>query len=188
MARANTNYRKGEAQASAQDFDSAAALDPKIKEIDYLRGYAHRTAGNFDRARELLEKFIVENPKHVDALASLGYIALEQGRLTDAETILKKVLALDAENTPVLYDFARLAIKQRYYAEGARRLEKVINKDKLHTQAYYQLFLAYSRLKLTDKAQQALGDFKRLEALEKQATEEKILDEKLRTQQILNRQ
>ena len=116
----------------------------------------------------------------------MGYINIEQGRLADAEPLLKKVLLLDANNTPTLFEFARLAIKQRNYEEGVRRLEKVVDKDKLHTQAYYQLFLAYSRLKITDKAQTALASFKRLEALERQSTEERLLDEKLRTQRMLN--
>ena len=119
-------------------------------------------------------------------MGSLAYVAIEQGQLAEAEPLLKRVLSLEADNTPALFDFARLAVKQRNYEEGARRLEKVIEKDKLHTQAFYQLFLAYSRLKQTDKAQAALSGFKRLEALEKQSTDEKILDEKLRTRQILN--
>ncbi|MDQ3373987.1 MAG: tetratricopeptide repeat protein, partial [Acidobacteriota bacterium] len=159
---------------------------PNTKDIDYLRGYTHRAAGNFDKARELLEKFVAKNPNHIDSLASLAYVAIEQGRLIDAEPLLKKILTLDPDNTPALFDFARLAVKQRNYEEGARRLEKVVAKDTLHTQAFYQLFLTYSRLKLTAKAQTALADFKRLGALEKQSTQDRLLDEKIRTQQMLN--
>jgi hypothetical protein len=40
-------------------------------------------------------------------------------------------------------------------------------------------------LKQTDKAQTELAEFKRLEALEKQVEKERIVDEKLRTQQML---
>ena len=65
------------------------------------------------------------------------------------------------------------------------RLEKVLTKNPTHTQAHYQLFLAYSRLKQTDKAQVELAEFRRLEALEKQVKQERILDEKIRTQQML---
>jgi len=61
----------------------------------------------------------------------------------------------------------------------------VIGKLPTLTQAHYQLFLAYSRLKRTEKAQAELTEFKRLEALEKQVERERILDEKLRTQQLL---
>jgi hypothetical protein len=65
------------------------------------------------------------------------------------------------------------------------RLEKVIGKLPTLTQAHYQLFLAYSRLKQADKAQLELAEFKRLEALEKQVEKERIIDEKLRTQQLM---
>jgi tetratricopeptide (TPR) repeat protein len=186
-ARANANYRKGEWTAAAIDFDRAAELDARIENIDYLRGYAHRAAGNFEKAREILEKFLATHPDHVDALSSLGYVAIEQGRLDDAEAPLMHALQISPEEIPVLYDYARLALKRREYAEAVRRLEKVVNKLPTLTQAHYQLFLAYSRLKQADKAQIELAEFKRLEALEKQVEKERILDEKLRTQQLLGR-
>ena len=65
------------------------------------------------------------------------------------------------------------------------RLEKVIAKLPTLTQAHYQLYLAYSRLKQTEKAKAELVEFKRLETLEKQVEKERILDEQLRAQQML---
>ena len=185
LARANANYRKGEWVASAADFDLAAALDPNIENIEYLQGYAQRAAGNFDRARQLLESFLAKNPKHVDALASLGYVLIEQGRLEDAETPLKIALELQPENVPVLYDYARLALKRRDFTEAAARLQRVIQRNPTHTQAHYQLFLVFSRMKQPEKAQSELAEFKRLETLEKQVKQERILDEKLRAQQMI---
>jgi tetratricopeptide (TPR) repeat protein len=188
VGRANANYRKGEWLASAADFDLVAQLQPDYKDIEYLRGYVHRAAGNFDKARELLEKFVAKNPQNVEGLTSLGYVALEQGRFPDAETALKKVLALDANNAQALFDYARLAIKQRDYQGAVGRLEKVISVNKFNPQAFYQLFLAYSRLKQTDRANEALAEFKRLDALEKQAQQERIFDERARAQKLLGQQ
>jgi tetratricopeptide (TPR) repeat protein len=107
LGRANANYRKGEWMAAAADFDQAASMGAGVKDIEFLQGYAHRAAGNFDRARQLLETFLAKNPDHVDALANLGYLALEQGRFEEAETPLKRALGLDPDNVPVLYDYAR---------------------------------------------------------------------------------
>lgn len=185
MARGTANFRKNEWAAAAADFDLAASLDPRIENIDYLRGYAHRAAGNFEHARELLERFLTQQPNHIDALASLGYVSIEQGRLDEAEAPLSRALKLDPQNVPVLYDYARLAIKRRDYAEAAIRLQRVISMAPANAQAHYQMFLAYSRLKQTDKAQTELAEFKRLEALEKQVKQERNLDERLRTQQML---
>ena len=94
-------------------------------------------------------------------------------------------MQLAPDEVPVLYDYARLALKRRDYPEAVTRLEKVITKLPTLTQAHYQLFLAYSRLKQADKAQVELAEFKRLEALEKQVERERIMDEKLRTQQLM---
>ncbi|MGH9970352.1 MAG: tetratricopeptide repeat protein [Pyrinomonadaceae bacterium] len=185
LARADANYRKGEAAASAADFDFAATLDPNNETIEYWQGYAHRVAGNFDLARQYLEKFVTRHPDHVEALASLGFVNIETGRLEDAEAPLNRGLSLDPKNVPLLYDYARLAVKRRNYAEAVTRLRRLIDIYPAHTQAHYQLFLAYSRLKQTEKAQIELAEFKRLEALEKQVKQERIQDDKLRTQQML---
>src|SRR5262249_17495989 len=116
---------------------------------------------------------------------SLGYVAIEQGLLDEAEPPLKRALALAPDDIPVLYDYARLALKRRDYGTAVQRLENVIAKYPTLTQAHYQLFLAYSRLKQNEKAQAQLAEFKRLEALEKQVEKDRIVDEKLRTQQML---
>jgi tetratricopeptide (TPR) repeat protein len=185
LARADANYRKGEWLNSAADFDGAASLNANSENIEYWQGTAHRAAGNFDLARQYLERFVAKHPDHVEALASLGYIAIEQGRLDDAEAPLKRALGLDPKNVPVLYDYARLSVKRRDFAEAVTRLQQVIERQPAHTQAFYQLFLSYTRLKQADKAQAALGEFKRLEALEKQLQQERLIDDKLRTQQML---
>jgi Tfp pilus assembly protein PilF len=121
----------------------------------------------------------------VDALESLGYVLLEQGFFEEAEAPLKRALELSPEDVPVLYDYARLAMKRRDYTLAVERLEKVIAKYPTLTQAHYQLYLAYSRLKQVEKAQVKLAEFRRLEGLEKQVEKERITDEKLRTQQLV---
>jgi len=143
------------------------------------------SSGPGPQRSEILQKLVAAQPNHVDALASLGFINVEQGRLDEAQQPLKRALGLDPNNVPVLYDYARLAVKRRDYEEAVLRLQRVIEKDPAHTQAHYQLFLAYSRLKQPEKAQSQLAEFKRLEALEKQVKQERILDEKIRTQQML---
>ena len=187
LARGNANIRKGEGGGAAADFDIAASLDPKVEGIEYLRGYAHRVAGNFDRARELLDKFLKQHPDHVDTLANLGFLSVEQGRIDEAEVYLRRVLELEPSNEMALYDYARVAIRRRDYSEAVGRLLQVVARDKANTQAHYQLFLAYSRLKELDKAQVELSEFKRLQTMDKQAKEERMQDEKLRTQEILDR-
>jgi tetratricopeptide (TPR) repeat protein len=187
VGRANAHYRRGEWLAAAADYDLVAEIQPDFKDIDYLRGYVHRAAGNFDKAREFLERFTSTNPENIEALSSLGYLALEQGRFADAETMLQKVLSLDPQNPIALFDFGRLAVKQRDYQSAVARLERVIAINKYNPQVFYQIFLAYSRLKQTEKANEALAEFKRLDALEKQARQERIFDERIRAQKLLER-
>lgn len=185
LSRADAYFRKGEAAAAASDFDHAAELNPNIENIQYWQGYTHRVAGDFEGGRKLLEAFVSKNTDHLDALASLGFIAIEQGRLDEAEAWLSRALKIDPKNLVVLYDYARVSSKRRDYPEAAKRLEHVIGLSPGHTQAHYQLFLAYTRLKQPEKAQNELAAFKRLDALEKQTNQERMMDDKLRTQQML---
>ena len=100
LSRADANYRKGESAAAAADFDRAAELDPKIENIGYWQGYTHRVAGDFETARRHLERFTAANPAHADALASLGFIAIEQGRFDEAEPPLRRALEIEPKNVP----------------------------------------------------------------------------------------
>jgi tetratricopeptide (TPR) repeat protein len=110
------------------------------------------------------------------------------GNYDEAEKVLQKAISLDGANIGALYDHSRLEIKRRNYATAVKYLERVTQLDRINPQAYYQLFLAYSRLKQADKANGALAEFKRLDALEKQSKSERMLDEKLRAAQLLNEQ
>ena len=115
----------------------------------------------------MLEKFRRQNPDHVDALASLGYVAIEHGRLEEAEAPLNARSVFSRITCPCFYDYARLALKRRDYEEAAARLQRVVLKDRRTRQAHYQLFLAYSRLKQPEKRRLNLAEFKRLKLLRK---------------------
>lgn len=171
---------------AAADFEAAAALDPKIENIQYLIGHAHRVALNYDRARIYLEQLIAAQPDHADALAVLGFIAIEQDRLNDAESLLNRAIAIAPDDVSALYDYARLTIKRRDYQEAVRVLGRVVAKYPTHAEAHYQLMLAYSHLKQADKAKAALAEFKRLHVLEKQVFDERRWNEKLRAQQMVD--
>ena len=83
---------------------------------------------------------------------------------------------------PVLYDFARLRSSGATYCRGRVRLQRVIEKNPTHSSSYQ-----FRRIRASAAGEKAsrLAEFKRLEALEKQVKQERIMDEKLRTQQML---
>ncbi|MGI9068843.1 MAG: tetratricopeptide repeat protein [Pyrinomonadaceae bacterium] len=188
LARAHVYSRKAEvtsiayAANAAADFETAAALDPKIENIEFLIGHAHFGAMNFDRARTYLERVDAKDSNYADALAGLGHIAIERNRLAEAEALLTPALALAPDNVLALYDYARLAVKRRDYAEAVKRLEQVIAKFPTHAKAHYQLMLAYRQLGQADKAQAALAEFKRLKALEEQVHNARRMNQVLRAQ------
>ena len=89
---------------------------------------AHR-AGNLDKARELYERVLQTQSKHVDALSLLGTVFFQSGRLQEAVTHLQRTIALQADH-PVAHanlgltyhDLGELDAAERHYRE-ARRLD-----------------------------------------------------------------
>ena len=140
-------------------------------------------------AREMIERQIAHMSRMIEDLLDLsrviaGKINLKLERFDLAELVCRVVAAW--RNAGRLSRHAVVVEAQAVWIVADRtRLEQVVTRHPAYTQAYYQLFLAYTRLKQTDKAQRALAEFKRLEALDKQSEQERIADDKLRTQRML---
>lgn len=184
-SRAKAYFRKMEWLAAANDYEQIKKLNPGFKDVDYLIGLTYRSAGVFDKANPALKACLAINPNNVECLANLGFVQIEQGNLPEASATLQKTLQLDPRNITALYDSARISLKERNYSEAAAKLEKVVAINRFNPQTHYQLFIAYSRMKQTDKAKVALDEFKRLDELEKQALKDRVLDERRRSERLL---
>jgi tetratricopeptide (TPR) repeat protein len=59
---------QGETQASLEDFDRAARLDPRLVSVDLARGKTLLGAGRFAEAGSALDRFLSRQPDHAEAL------------------------------------------------------------------------------------------------------------------------
>jgi len=126
------------------------------------------------------ERQIAAAPEHIEALANLGYIAVEQGRFPEAETHLQNALALSPNHAEARFDLGRCYGKQRRYEPAIREMLRVVQLSPEHAQAHYQLFLFYSRTKQEAKAQAELATFKKIEELNVQVTNIQLTLDKAR--------
>ncbi len=146
-------------------FDAERAKYPDDSNIVYLQGYLARAEGDYDRAIEAFEKALKGMPDNPDVLANLGFLAYQRGDDEKAEHLLKETIKIDPANLSAHYDLGRLLMRSRRIAEALPILEKGTEIGRDDPGVFYQLFLAYTRLNKKEKAQAALAEFKRLEAL-----------------------
>lgn len=130
-----TCYRIGEAAFYQQDPDLAGLWFKKACELapyqlDFMVKYAivQAEGGQKKEARKLLEKVLSENPKHVSAMANLGYLCLSEGLAKEAIDWYDKALALDPDDEEALLNKAGfyLFVKQNLKAKAL--LEQLLEK------------------------------------------------------------
>ncbi len=90
--------KKGETAKAVALSRESAASGAKSAELDFEIGLAYAVSGDTVTAERFLESALRLRPAYVNALATLGKIARDQGRMDDA--LLRYRAALDAELDP----------------------------------------------------------------------------------------
>ena len=103
----------------------------------------------------------------MNALAQLGFVLLEQNQTAEAERTLRRAIAVNAGHFYANYDLGRLLVRTQRYAEAMPVLTHAASLKPQNSSVHYQLFLALSRLKRKDDADNELKIFKELEEVRK---------------------
>ncbi|MDH3494788.1 MAG: tetratricopeptide repeat protein, partial [Acidobacteriota bacterium] len=136
---------------------------PDHLNLTFLRGFLARAEGIYDESITAFEKADKLSPDNADVLANLGFLAFQRGEIEKAEKILRRTLELDPDNFTALYDLGRLLVREKRVNEALPILLRGTEIGKNDPGIFYQLFIAYSRLKQKAKADTAFAEFKRLE-------------------------
>jgi Flp pilus assembly protein TadD len=81
---------------------------------------------------------------------------------------------MDPTFTPARLSLGKLFMRAQRWSEAVVELEQVVKLDPSVPEAYYQLGLAYGRLKRSTDAQTAMATFKRLSDAEKKREDEDL--------------
>lgn len=87
------HLNKGQYDAALRAIDSFAAKSPKSATPDYLRGIAHRGAGNLKAARTAMESALKVDPAYYPAAAALVSLDVEAKDLKAALSRIEQFLA-----------------------------------------------------------------------------------------------
>lgn len=168
---AAVRFRAKQYEEARDIFLRAQEKFPAAPELHYFIGMAARGAGNYDVAESELKKALAAQPNNADALAHLGFIAVERDQPQEAERILRQVISMSADHFPAHYDLGRLFVRTKRYAEALPFLQKGAELSPNDPGVHYQLFLAFSRLKRKEEAEKELKIFRGLQPENKQDAE-----------------
>jgi tetratricopeptide (TPR) repeat protein len=102
---ARVRYLSGDKAGGQAVFDRV--LGPKAEAGDYIRvGRVYWEAGEWDKARPLLDRVVAMKPKDADWLAEIGAYYNLKGERAHAEALFSRSLAEDAANS---YNTAKMA-------------------------------------------------------------------------------
>lgn len=82
--------------------------------------------GSTDSAEDMIRKFLLQNPDHVEAMRLLARIGMKLGVLDDAEFLLETVLKLDPAYHAARADYAQVLADRHKHLEALEQIRKLL--------------------------------------------------------------
>lgn len=128
-------YNLGNRQRAINYYKNSVDLAPYV--LDFKNKYATALAANnlLPAAEKQFLEILKENPKHVSALTSLGFIKLKQGYVKEAEQLYFKALALDPDYEALLLNIAGLYAYKKDFKQADLYLNRLLKRNPNNEQA-----------------------------------------------------
>jgi Tfp pilus assembly protein PilF len=162
-------FKLGKYDEAEKSLTKAIELDPKFAPAFAYLGLIRARTGAYAEAIELYQRGL-----RADAKLGIVHYLIADAMLkqinTDPQSIeahLRESVTMDLTFTPARLALGKLFMRSQRWNEAVSELEQVIKLDPSVPETYYQLGLAYGRLKRPADAQSAMSTFKRLSEAEK---------------------
>ena len=169
------NFRLDKNEESERALRKAIELDPKFAPAFAYLGLIRSRTGAYAEAIKLYE-----NALHADAKLAVVHHLIAGAMLqqnTDARVVeshLRQAVTMDPTFTPARLSLGKLFMREQRWPEAVVELEQVVKLDPNAPEAYYQLGLAYGRLKRSADVQTAMATFKQLSDAAKKREDQEL--------------
>ncbi len=170
------NFRLDKNEEAERALRKAIELDPKFAPAFAYLGLIRARIGAYVEAIALYENALKADRKLAVAHHLIADAMLKQMN-TDVraiETHLRQAVEMDPAFMPARLSLGKLFMRSQRWAEAAAEFEQVIKLDPNMPDGYYQLGLAYGRLKRSTEAQSAMATFKRLNDAQKKREDDEL--------------
>ncbi len=173
--------KEGKIKEGLEYLKKALSIDPDNPEINFYIAVYYDDIGDWEKAKEYLERAIKLNPNFTDALNYLGYTLLLRNEDIDkALKLIRKAVYLDSENGAYLDSLGWAYYKKGMYKKALIYLLKAYKKIGDDPVMLYHLGAVYEKLGDKKKAlnyyKKALKELKRLDKEPEKGLKEKILE------------
>jgi len=169
------NFRLDKNDEAERALRKAIDLDPKFAPAFAYLGLIRARTGAYGEATTLYESALRADSKLAVVHHLIADAMLKQN--TDASIVekhLRQAVTMDPTFTPARLSLGKLFMRGQRWSEAVVELEQVVKLDPNVPEAYYQLGLAYGRLKRAADAQTAMATFKRLSDAEKKREDQEL--------------
>jgi Tfp pilus assembly protein PilF len=163
------NFKLDKNEEAERALRKVIELDPKFAPAFAYLGLLRAKTGDYAEAISLYERALAADPKLAVVHHLIADTMLKQANADSKviETHLRRAAEMDPAFMPARLSLGKLFMRSQRWTEAIGEFEQVIKLDPNATEAYYQLGLAYGRLKRTAEAQSAMASFKRLSDTQK---------------------
>lgn len=165
-----------EANASAErhldaiaEYELAIKLAPNQPRLHEELGTQYRLAGKLPEAEQAYLKELEIDPQNVTAQYKLGVLAIEKGEAARAKELIEGALRVRPNLQHAEYNLGRAEMLLGNDGIATKHFERAVSADvaaqsdpEVVEQSWYQLGIAYRRLRRMDEAQKAMATFQRL--------------------------
>jgi tetratricopeptide (TPR) repeat protein len=149
--------RKDEEEAMLERLQALGYVSGGSTGLKRLAG-SHFSKGEFDRAIEIWNDILVEEPGNAEVMTSIGNALLQKGELLQALETLEKAVAADPRHLPSRNMLGMCYINLGRMDDALRAAQEVLALDAGNPEAYFNLGVVY---RLQGRYDQALSAFKR---------------------------
>jgi Flp pilus assembly protein TadD len=156
--------------AAQEELERVLRQDPRFPEANYYLGTVLFDQKRNDEAKARFDQELKLNPRCHQCMAKLAHVAYLAGDDQSCESWLQKAAAFDPAWDETNLVYGMLEIRAGKYESAIQHLSRVVEQFPEHTQAHFQLAIAYQRSGNAEKALEHADIFKKLTLEQKAQT------------------
>ena len=145
------------------EFQAAARISPREPSVHFGLGYLYWESSQYNQAKEEFNAELAIDPKHAEAIAYLGDIALKNNDPGAALPLLKKATDLRNDIRFTYIDLGAIYADKKMYPEATKALQRAVELDRTQSDAHYRLAKVYKAMGNEPQAQQEFAKIRELE-------------------------
>ena len=170
-------FNIGQSEEAVANLRRCIELDPRQTEAYEIMARVAYDKGELEEAIRLCEQGLMYNKEDLSMLNRLGQALLDLGRAGAAIRVLEQTLQLPNRTSESFYLLGQAYLQSDDYTRAMESFQGAIGLVPDHTQAFFGLFTASSRLGQVETAKMHREQFLKLETIDRQALTESSVQE-----------